>query len=150
MSKRSKRVTGVTASVLALAVVLGGTALASKTKIYPTVTISAHQVGHSHKVSVSGVYDNKSHLCKGPKGRPVSVLASNKQGTSTTTGAGGAYSATFGHFNFRDRAGFPSYGINVLVPGSVRGGYGKAVVCYDATNFVKVQFHKKHHKKHKT
>lgn len=141
MTKRSKRVAAVTASVLALAMILGSSALA-KPRIHPTVTINAHQVGHSHRLTASGTYNNKSPKCKGPGGRPVALVASNGQGTTTTTSGGGAYSATFGHFNYLDRGGFHSYRVHVFVPGAVSGGYHKSVICYDASASTTVKFYK--------
>ncbi len=135
MSKRSKRAAAVTASVLALALTLAGTALASKTKIFPTVSLNASQSGH--KVAASGTYDRVSTKCHGPGGRTVSLSANNGDSATTSTNGAGNYGVVkFGHFKFNH-----TYTIRAFVPGGVKSGYGDTTICYDASASTSVHFH---------
>jgi hypothetical protein len=136
MSKKSNRVTAVSATALALALILTGTAFAI-TSVFPTVSLSAHQAGDGHKVATHGTYNPKSSKCHGPGGRTVSLTANNGQSATTGTNGSGKYSKQFGHFKFGH-----TYTIRAFVPGSVKSGYGNTTICYDAVSTVSVRFKK--------
>jgi hypothetical protein len=132
MAKRPKRIAAVTASVLALAMILGGTALASKTKVHPTLTLEASR-GANNSIIAQGVYDNVSSACRGPGGRTVFVSARNFS-TSTTTNSSGSYFTQFGDFHHGKVV------VHAFVPGDVSGGYRHSVICFDASARDTVRF----------
>jgi len=140
MKKISRKATTAVAGVLLVSFVFGTAALAT-TVVQPTVSLNARFTDHyparnDDGIIASGVYNNVSPRCKGPGGRPVFLTATRRAFSlqaSTTTNSDGSYSKLMGPA--RDG----TYTVNVRVPGSVSGGYGKNTVCDDAENQTSVR-----------
>ena len=139
MKKTPRTATVALAALLVVGSVFAGGAFA-KQVIQPSVSLSAtfsdnvHGPGKNDDgILATGVYDNVSHACQGPSGRPVYLSVSNGYTASGHTKGGGSYRKLMGPF----RHG--TYTVNVTVPGSVRGGYGATVVCNDASNSASVK-----------
>ena len=139
MKRTPRNATVALAALLVLGSVFA-TAAFAVASIQPTVSLNAkfsdNIRGHGNNddgILATGTYDNVSHACKGPGGRPVYLSVSNGYTASGHTKGGGSYRKLMGPFQPRHLH------VSVTVPGSVRGGYGDTVVCLDASNSASVK-----------
>ena len=121
MAKRTKRVTVMTAAVLALTLA-GAAAFAA---VQPTLSLTGSKKNGA--IVAQGRYDNPSsdRRC-GPKDRNVSLFLNGSFNRSTKTTATGGYSTTTA------RLPKGSYQVQTFVQGVTQGGYGGTKVCNDA------------------